>query len=362
MTRPGMKIKTRTVTFRSVKGKETTYPLPYFVWRKNIKGNLPRDVMWSDAAQVLSATELEARPLRGTTSVVGPLSPWLTLSAADHVIVSPVLAPDNYKPHYVAKAGVYSGGLNGVYFIKILEQHSDGMLLIENRHDIGKIKCQKVRTVIEDRFVYPLIRGRGIARWRYETDEHILVVQDPKTHSGVPEDRLQAEYPKTWAYLRRFEKPLRKRKAFIKFFDPSKDAFYSMYLVSEQTFRPHKVVWMDISNVMKAVVVSSQEDKLPIPEHTAMFISVRSADEAHYLAAVLNSKPASSAIAGYIVDNHVSTHPAENIILPKFNRHDTLHQQLAKLSRRAHEAKRNGELTVMAQAEAEIDEAVRGLW
>lgn len=362
LTRPGMKIKTRTVTFRALKGKETKYPVPYFVWKKNIRGNLPGDVMWSDAGQVLSSKEIEARPLRGTTSVSGVLSPWLTLSTAEHRIVRPVLAPDNYKAHYQAREGLNSGGLNGAYFLNVLERHPDGMLLVENRHDIGKIKVPRVQTVIEDRFVFPLIRGRGIARWRYERDGHVLVVQDPRTQRGVAEDELQANYPMTWAYLRKFEKRLKQRKAFRKFFDPDKDPFYSMYSVSEQTFMPHKVVWMDISSHMKAVVVSSKDDKLPIPEHTSMFVPVKSADEAHYLAAVLNSKPASTAIAGYIVDNHVSTHPCENIILPKFDKTSALHQSLVRLSRRAHEAQRADNLDSVATAEAEINAAVTQLW
>ena len=181
-------------------------------------------------------------------------------------MVRPVLAPDSYKPHYIAKEGLNTGGLNGAYFLNVLERHSDGMLLVENRHDIGKIKCPQVRMTIEDRFVYPLIRGRGIARWHYETDGHVLVVQDPKTQRGIAQDQLQAEYPNTWAYLRKFEKLLKVRKAFLKFFDPDRDPFYSMYSVSEQTFMPHKIVWMDISNIMKATVVSSNDSKLPIPE------------------------------------------------------------------------------------------------
>lgn len=210
--------------------------------------------------------------------------------------------------------------------------------------------------------MFPLIRGRGIARWNHQTDGHVLLVQDPKTHSGVPEDRLQAECPKTWAYLRRFEKLLRQRKAFIKFFNPDKDAFYSMYLVSEQTFMPHKVVWMDISDRMKAAVVSSDAEKLPVPEHAAMFVTTKSPDEAHYLAAVLNSKPASTAIAGYIVDNHISTHPCENIVLPKFDKNDALHRSLVQMSKRAHEAQANKDPEGVAAAETEINSTVKQLW
>jgi hypothetical protein len=129
----------------------------------------PQPVESSFRQAQLSSEEIEARPLRGTTSASGTLSPWLTLTAAGHRIVKPVLAPDNYKPDYAAREGLNTGGLNGAYFVTVLERHSDGMLLIENRHDIGKIKVPKVKMVIEDRFVYPLIRGRGI-----RSQKHVL--------------------------------------------------------------------------------------------------------------------------------------------------------------------------------------------
>jgi len=41
ITHARMKIKTRTVTFRAVKGQRTKYPVPYVVWRKTAKGFIP---------------------------------------------------------------------------------------------------------------------------------------------------------------------------------------------------------------------------------------------------------------------------------------------------------------------------------
>jgi hypothetical protein len=93
-----------------------------------------------------------------------------------------------------------------------------------------------------------------------------------------------------------------------------------------------------------------------------MFVTTKSVDEAHYLAAVLNSKPASIAIAGYVVDNHISTHPCENIILPKFNKGSPLHKSLVGLSKRAHAARADGDAGALSVAESAIDGAVNGLW
>jgi hypothetical protein len=149
----------------------------------------------------------------------------------------------------------------------------------------------------------------------------------------------------------------------MKFFDPDRDPFYTMYSIAEHTFAPHKVVWMDVSESMKACVVSRPRASiLPLPEHTLMFVATSSAEEAHYLAAVLNSKPAATAIAGYIVDNHLSTHPCENIILPRFDASKELHQHLAAASRQAHASTAAEDLEELAKAQAAIDRLVNDLW
>jgi hypothetical protein len=273
-----------------------------------------------------------------------------------------IIAPIGYQPAYEAHEGVNTGGLNGAYFVEAKERYPDGTVLVQNLWDVGKIKCAKVQLPVEGDLLFPLARGRSVGRWHVEANCHILMVQDPKTQKGHPEEWLQKTHPLTWAYLRKFEKQLRARKAFQKFFDPKRDPFYSMYSVGEYTLARHKVVWMDISLTMKAAVMSA-EGKAPIvlPEHTVMFISTDSAQEAHYLAAVLNSAPVNAVVSGYIVDNHISTHPIENIVIPRFRADDTVHVSLAKISREAHRTAVKGD-AASAEIAKQLDETVERLW
>jgi hypothetical protein len=163
--------------------------------------------------------------------------------------------------------------------------------------------------------------------------------------------------------LRKFEKLLRTRKAFLKFFNPKADAFYSMYSVGDHTFRPHKVAWMDISSTVKATVIPEGEgNDLIIPEHTVIFLTTDSVDEAHYVAAVLNSEPVSTIIAGYIVDNHLSTHPVENVVIPRFNSTVPIHCELIRLSRACHVAMAKADDVAVAGSEKLINAAVQELW
>jgi hypothetical protein len=119
---------------------------------------------------------------------------------------------------------------------------------------------------------------------------------------------------------------------------------------------------MDVAASMKAVVVSGEGNQMPVPEHKVMLVATETADEAHYLAAVLNSRPFNTVVTGYIVDNSVSTHPMENIVVPKFRKDDPLHVSLAKLSREAHQASLEGLTVSVEEIEKQIGMAVERLW
>jgi hypothetical protein len=361
-THPHMKIKTRTLTFRAVKGKRTDYPVRYVVWRKLTPGFIPGGLTWEEAHPRLASTQMEATPLRGT-SIAGRLTPWLTVPSGELRRLKKTIAKPNYLPHYQGREGINTLGLNGAFFLEILETNPDGTVLIRNLHDVGKIKCQAIKAVLEGDLVYPLLRGRSMGRWKYKSAEHVLIVQDPKTQRGYPEKWLEETHPLTWRYLKKFEPLLRERKVFRKFFNPDEDPFYSMYGVTEDTFASFKVAWMDISATFKAAVISGLPgNEMVIPEHTVMFLTTGSEEEAHYVAAVLNSEPVDTVVAGYIVDNHLSTHPIENVVIPKFDKHDQLHLCLASLSRDAHVAAARDDVTGAKKAEKEIERAIGKLW
>jgi hypothetical protein len=120
---------------------------------------------------------------------------------------------------------------------------------------------------------------------------------------------------------------------------------------------------MDISSTVKAAVLPEGEgNQLIVPEHTVIFATAGSADEAHYVAAVLNSEPVGTIVAGYIVDNHLSTHPLENVIVPRFDPKATIHQELVKLSRACHLAANEADSAPVAELEKLINEAIKELW
>ena len=265
-------------------------------------------------------------------------------SKCSHSGVTAVL--DTSEPVYEGHAGIYTHGLNGAFFLEVIDRYPDGTALVRNIYDVGKIVCPRVQAPLEADLIYPLLRGRSMGRWWAKPEEHVLIVQDPNTQAAYPTDWLQRTHPLTWAYLKKFEKLLLKRKSFQKFADPDKDPFYTMYSVADYTFHKHKVAWIDVSATMKAVVLPEAEgNEMIVPEHKVMFLTTGSADEAHYVAAVFNSEPVGTVVSGYIVDNSVSTHPVENIVIPRFDPDNAVHMELVSLSRSCHIAATKGDWT-----------------
>ena len=100
-----------------------------------------------------------------------------------------------------------------------------------------------------------------------------------------------------------------------------------------------------------------------IPDHTLIMIPAPTPEEANYLAALLNSSPATLVIQGY-VSLHPSPHVLEHVAIPKFDPANPLHQSLASLSQRAHQLAARGKTAEaeLRQVESEIDRLAAQLW
>ena len=102
----------RTAAIFIKKKGETTYPVTYKLWkRKNRQRVDPKDSL-EEASEKSTRIELFAYPSDETNV----LSPWVTLPEEAINIVKKVQG----KGHYRAYAGIYSGGANAVYWLRIL--------------------------------------------------------------------------------------------------------------------------------------------------------------------------------------------------------------------------------------------------
>ncbi len=355
----------RTAVMVISKGKETRYPVPYTVWKKKKGARFTYDSTLEEVKVATKIEQLHAVPV----DPKDPTSPWLTASKPLLTALKKVLG----KSDYVAHAGVYTGGANGVYWMRIVGRRPDELVVVENIPEGAKREVPKVTAVIEPDLLYPLLRGRDVKRWHAEPSAYILMVQDPKTRRGIPEEELQSRFPKTWEYLQRFEPILRERAAFQRYFTRKAKAgetietgpFYSMFDIGDYTFAPWKVVWPNIASSLEAAVVTHKEGTAIIPQHIVTLVAAEGEDEAYFLCALINSTLANFAARAYAQEGGKSfgtPHILEHIRIPKYNSNDPVHKALAEASHEAHKAAAQGDVVNLCEIEERIGQLAAQLW
>lgn len=337
------------------------YPVPYQMWHG--PGRIAQEETLEGVSGLVTRQQMAALPISPKSST----SPWLTAAPEALPGILKVIGKSGYK----AYEGVNTGGLNGCYWVRVLERLPNGDFLIENLHDVGKIKVERVRVAIEPELVYPLLRGRDVLRWQAEPSAHVILAQDPSKGIGIPERSMQLTLPKTFAYLKHFEgdsaKPdrgtLRGRALYRKYFSQS-DPFYTMYNTSVSTLAEWKVMWPEVGHTVRAGVCGPKavdKEKPSLPDHTIVAVSCSDALSAYYLCGLMNSAPAQAAVSSYVV-LHPSPHVLEHVAIPKYSSQDPLHQRLAELAMACHEATARGDAETVRTHEAEIDRLAAQLW
>ncbi|MFN3742805.1 MAG: Eco57I restriction-modification methylase domain-containing protein, partial [Anaerolineales bacterium] len=353
----------RTAVMVLEKGKPTRYPVPYTVWRK-IKG--ARFTYDSTLEEVQAAT----RRLNFVAEPVNPddpTSPWLTARPKALKAVRKILGRSDYQAH----AGAYTGGANAVYWVDIVLKRPDGLVMVRNITEGAKVEVDEVTEAIEPDLLYPLLRGRDVQRWRAEPSALIFLTHEPGMRlKAIPEKELQIRYPRTYGYLKRFEKVLRERAAFKRYFTRKDEngrivetgPFYSMFDVGDYTFAPWKVVWREQASTMTASVVGERDGKPIVPDHKLMLVDCSSFQEAHFVCACLNSSLGQFIAQSYAVETQMDPHIIEHIRIPRYDSSDPVHRRLAELSQAAHEAVRAGDEERLKGIEAEIDRVAAKVW
>jgi type I restriction-modification system DNA methylase subunit len=345
------------------KGKQTKYPIPYNYWVKKVKRKGIKDSMSLDEVmEIATYKQFYAEPVNQDD----PTSPWITGKPKAIKAVRKVLG----KSEYIAHAGVCSGGANAVYWVNIVGRRPDGLVIISNITAGQKKEVESLQVAIEPDLLYPLLRGRDVKRWKAEPSAYILMVQDPVKRRGIDENELKTKYPKTYLYLKRFEKILRERSAFKRYFTRKSingrivetGPFYSMFDVGDYTFAPYKVVWRYIAADFICAVTLPFNEKPIIPNEKLILIACNNENEAYYICGLCNCSPTRFAVISYGVETQLAPHLIQNIHIPKFDPKNELHIYLAKLSLKAHEAAKKNEQEILKNIEEEIDKISAQIW
>jgi SAM-dependent methyltransferase len=334
-----------TSTILLTKGEPTEYPVPYVRWKA------------IDAGQDSSSVGRDSNPSRGRKRPVrnssyetvayfaspidpsNPTSPWLVRPSEEngdsHEFIA--AAPSDYR----ARLGANSGGANGVYWVEVLGA-ADGGVRIRNVVEKSKRPIERVECVIEPDLLYPLVRWSDLARYAALPRYHLLLVQNLERRVGMDESLLARQFPLTYAYLRHFEPLLASRAAYRRY--QRGQPFYSMYNVGPYTAAEHKVIWRRMDKRLTAAVVGPIEHPLlgrraVVPQETCVLVACESAEESHYLAAMLASKAAGRLLESHSVRSGKgfgTPSILENLPIRRFAPESRLHRELAACSREAH--------------------------
>ncbi|MEW6717258.1 MAG: N-6 DNA methylase [Chloroflexota bacterium] len=350
----------RTAIVVLERGRATTYPVQYSHWYKPGGGSvIPEDVTLEEVTREKIATyrQFVAQPV----DEADPTLPWITARPRALKAMQKVLGASDYQ----AKAGVCTW-LNGVYWLEVVGQRPDGLVVVSNLTEGAKRKVENVQATIEPDLLYPLLRGRDVKRWQATPSGYVIVTHESGMGlKAIPEGEMAVRLPKTYAYLKHFEAELRSRSGYRRYFKET-DPFYSMFDVGDYTFAPYKVVWGRIAGEMAAAVAGATlEEKPPIPQETISLVAINDAGEAYYLCVVINSAPFNFAAQSYSQKGGKSFGTPsilENIRVPRYDPAKTTHRQLAVLSQQAHEATAAGDSRRVGEIEAEIDILAAQLW
>ena len=357
----------RTSVIILQKGRKTKYPMrSYLYWKKTIKKkSIPLDATLDDVLKMTQRKQFIAEPVDKNDIT----SPWITGRPKALKAIRKILGQSDYTAH----AGVYTGGANAVYWVEIVDKKPDGLVIISNITEGAKREVERVQTAIESDLLYPLLRGRDVKKWKAEPTAYIIMAQDPVKRRGIDESDMKTKHPKTYIYLKRFEKTLRERAAFKRYFT-RKDKksgritetgpFYSMFDVGNYAFAPYKVVWTRVANI-EAAVVSEKDGKSIIPQETITLVALNNEQEAHYLCAMINSSPFQYACLSYSQaggKSMGSPHVLENIRIPKFDSRNPPHVELAELSEKAHLIANVDDKDTLQNLEEEIDTVSAQIW
>lgn len=304
-------------------------------------------------------------------------SSWLTLENDEIEIVNRVLL--NGEPSaYRGRKGIEPAGAKGVYVLKRPRRNADGTLAIVN--DMSRQRRKDIKSKgeqpgnIESTFVYPMLGGRNIQRWKVVSHEFMLVPHKDDTPYGLDEVILSQEAPKTYEWLEFYKEGLlASRIQSGKFYNPETQPWYRLDNVGSYTFSDYKVIWKEQASSFAAVAIGPYstlpnsdlelfhgKDKPVVVDSKVLMLATDSMDEAYFISAVLNSQSIRDIIDAYAVGLNRGIDVLKNIRIPEFDIDNSLHTQIFKISERIHEkAKYDSDFS---QLEKELDDLVKLLY
>lgn len=308
------------------KGVATSFPVQYRKWSFDSEVRSVGRYLRSAGEFYDNAIEkdLRAWPVPG-----GSDRPWIV--GLESEIETLNAAFGGGSPNYVARKGV-TADRNGIFWVKECSEDRDGLTTIQNDAGIGKTKgIPTVRAPVETQHIFPLLRGRGVSKFRARPDAELRYFVPQRQMHGDAELHLNS--PFAYSFLRNFKSELERRSS-LKRFQKGKP-YYSLWSIGEYTFSPFKVLWKEIGGGKFEVAYVGSADiagrpVVVIPDHKLYFIPVETEYEAAFLTGFLGSTPISKAIASYGASLSFGASVASYVNIPTYDPSSAEMRELAE--------------------------------
>jgi hypothetical protein len=169
---PGINNKTFVLLLR--KGVPFSYPVLFTEWIPGKRKTFSEFDKREDVIKSFTFVHKLAQPIKANDLTSG----WITVKKEIHSNLSKYLGKSAYK----ARTGVFTGGANAIYWMRILSSPTKSSIEVENITERAKNKMKQVNAKVEKQFVYPLITGSEISFWNYKYSKYILLphTKEPK--------------------------------------------------------------------------------------------------------------------------------------------------------------------------------------
>ncbi len=333
------------------KGEKTEYPVPYTVWtRKKKVGKIPTAYKLWQVKPLVDKQKLIAKPIDKNASS------WLTMEKENSHYVK--IQGENY---YQARRGA-STEPYGVFWLELRQVLSNDEIIVRNLPKRGKRIVPTITERIESALVHPAVRGADIRKWNAKPEKYILLTQNPTERKPYPLDTMMIKWPRTYGYLTNFKEILKTRGSKTIKSLGERTAFYTMFGIGTYTVAKYKVVWKRMARELIAAVVNQIKTpfgyRTTIPTDTTSLFACESEEEAHYLCAIVNSRPVGEFVKAYSSAGRGFGAPSvmKHIGIQKHDSNNKLHSRLSDLSLRLHELVADEYYSDIATIENEIDE------
>ena len=347
--KPKHTVRTIGVLFK--KNKKMVYPMNnWYEW--TYSGDTKDFNAHSELINVLDniqSKRMIAQPINSDT----PQSAWMTLESKELEKTKNILL-NGEDPYYRGRKGIEPAGAKGVYILKKPRLYENNKIVITN--DISRSRRPDVVAkgehtgVVENTFVYPMLGGRNIKKWKVISNEFMIVPHTSNTPYGLDETTLINVAPETHKWLEYFKKELLdSRIQSGKFFNPEIQPWYRLDNVGDYTFSKYKVFWKEQSKNFAAVVVGSysslpycdmsifsNKDKVVVCDSKVLMLSLNDEDEAYYVCGVINSSTISKVIDSYAIGLNRGIDILDNIKIYKYNKEDLIHKKIVEKSKLIH--------------------------